>query len=233
MLVADTVLGNVEDDDDWARKYEARPQSEVERVVLDDRERRRARVRTTTDAGTDIGIVVDSDHDLSPGDVLVDDDRMVIVSFEDRDALVVSFEDTDPSTAMLVESAEFGYHVGNRHWDLAVRDAEILVALGADSERKIREITAALPSAARTRREMVDPTLFDGRPGPDAGDDTTDGHSHGPESHTHRRDGHTHGAEEHTHGLDGDAHGSEGHGHAHDHETDDAAGAADETRGSE
>lgn len=211
MLVAETVLGNFEDDAEWASRYDDRPDEEIERVVLDDRDRRRSRVRTTTNAGTDIGIVVEGNRRLQPGDVLVaDDDRFVVVAFEDRPALVIAFEGNNMSTADAVQLASLGYQVGNRHWDLAVRDEEVLVALGTDAEQKVAEVTDALPAGAETRRETVDPTLFDDD-GFGSNTDHTHGagtgdHTHGPES-----GGHTHGSDSdgHTH-----SHGDQG-GHTH------------------
>lgn len=179
MFVAETILGNVESDPELATAYENRPQSEIEHVVLNERERRRSRVRTTTDAGTDIGIVVDSDQTLSPGDVLHNtDDRMIIVTFEDRTALVISFEDDTFETDTLLELTQLGYRVGNRHWDLAVRGDEILIGLGADNERNVREVTDSLPSDVQTRRETVDPTRFDETPG-HGGHSAGTGHGHG------------------------------------------------------
>lgn len=173
MLVVETVLGSVEDDPELAARYEERPADEVETVVLDDRERRRSRVRTATDAGTELGIVVGSGQRLQPGDVLVDDeDRFVVVAFADREALVVSF-DSPGDTAAMAEAVRVGYRVGNRHWDLAVRDDEVLVALGTDADRIVETVTDALPPGTTTRRERVDPALFDDAPA--VGHD----HSHG------------------------------------------------------
>jgi len=157
--------------------------------VLGERERRRSRVRTTTDAGTDIGIVVDGDRTLRPGDVLVDDDeRLVVVEFERREALVVDVAGVDATTDSLCRLAELGHHVGNRHVGLAVRDGEVLVALGTDGERTVEEVRELLPAGAETRRERVDPTLFD-RGG---GSDHTHGHG-GDHAHGHDADGHAHG----------------------------------------
>ncbi|AQL43753.1 hypothetical protein BV210_14025 [Halorientalis sp. IM1011] len=195
MLVSESILGNVDDDADLRRSVESRHDSAVERVVLDERERRRSRIRTTTDAGTEIGIVVEDERGLRPGDVLVDDDeRVVLVEFADREALVVGFAAGD--AAAMARATELGHAVGNRHRDLAVRGDEVLIALDADGERTIEEVTAMLPAGAETRRENVDPTRFDG-----AG---TADHEHG-----HGDDGHDHG-----HGGDGHVHGSESHSHA-------------------
>lgn len=203
MLVVERVLGNVNEDPEWRDEYEARSESDIERVVLDDRDRRRSRIRTMTDDGTDIGIVVEDDHELSPGDVLADGDRLVVVGFEDREALVVSLEQVTTATDTVVAMTELGYQVGNRHWDLAVRDADVLVALGTDAERKVDEVEAALPPGAQTRREMVDPTLFDGRPG--HGGPNTSG------DHTHVHPAPVVDGSGHTHAQDGS------HGHDHDH----------------
>jgi len=232
MLVVERVLGNVNEDPEWAREYEVRSESAVERVVLGDRDRRRSRIRTTTEAGTDVGIVVEDDHDLSPGDVLADGDRLIVVTFEDREALVVSLEGTDAATDTVVAMTELGYQVGNRHWDLAVRDGEVLVALGTDSERKVSEIQAALPPGARTRRELVDPTLFDGSPGHGGADGSGD-HTHVPtaplvdgsaHAHEHGHDDehdHEHGhvdEHDHEHGHDDEHDHEHGHDDEHDHE---------------
>lgn len=203
MLVTESVLGNVDDDADLRRAVETRPTEEVERVVLDERERRRSRVRTTTDAGTEIGVVVEDERGLRPGDVLVNnDERVVFVEFADREALVVAFAGGD--AAAMARAAELGHAVGNRHRDLAVSGGEVLIALDADGDRTVEDIKAMCPPGTETRRERVDPTLFDGV-GPGDHD-----HSHGDEhAHGHDGDGHTHHGD-HTHrsGTQGDAPGS-------------------------
>jgi urease accessory protein len=91
----------------------------------------------------------------------------------------------------MARAAELGHAVGNRHRDLAVGEDEVLIALDADAERTVEEVTAMLPPGTETRRERVDPTLFDG-----AGTAADHAHDHGD----HRHDDH--------------AHGSGGHGHA-------------------
>jgi urease accessory protein len=175
MRVVETVLGNIETDPDLEASYEERPAEEIEEVVLDEQERRRSRFRTATDAGTELGVVVESDRGLRPGDVLVnDEERFIVVAFADREALVVTFEAPEDEAAMAA-AAQLGYRVGNRHLDLAVRDGAVLIALGNDGDRVAETVTAALPSGAETHREYVDPTLFDGTPA----------HGHGESGHTH------------------------------------------------
>jgi urease accessory protein len=197
MLISESVLGNVADDAELRAAVEARPADEVERVVLDERERRRSRIRTTTDAGTEVGVVVEDERGLEPGDVVVnDDERVVLVEFADREALVVAFEGGD--AAAMARAAELGHAIGNRHRDLTVRDGEVLIALDADGDRTAETVEAMVPQGTETRRERVDPTLFDGAGSADHdhGHDSDDGDGH---THDHGSDGHTHGPGTHDH----------------------------------
>ncbi|WP_246986284.1 urease accessory protein UreE [Halorientalis marina] len=201
MLVVDSILGNADDDPDLAARVAERPDDEVERVVLDERDRRRARLRTTTEAGTELGIVAPEDG-LRPGDVLVaDDERAVVVAFADRDALVVDFAGVPGSADALAGAAALGHRLGNRHRDLAVRDGEILVALDADEDQVRETVAEAAPPGATVREETVDPALFDGTDPHSHGDGS--GHAHPHDDHTHSHGGdhtHDHSGEEHTHG---------------------------------
>lgn len=162
MLVARGTLGNVATDEELAAAVERhRERGSLETVSVDRTERRRSRFRTTTDAGTEVGVVVESTDGLSPGDVLlVDDERAIVVAFESMAAVVVDLPD-DPvvSRAGLVE---LGHVVGNKHWELATREGLVYVALGPDGERRRHELEALLPAAADTWTEQVAPELFDG-----------------------------------------------------------------------
>jgi len=115
----DGIIGNVHADDDLAALYAGHQSAgSLERVVIDADDRRRSRFRATTDAGTDVGVVVDKAA-VSAGDVLLaEDERLIVVAFEPRDALVVSLPD---ATAERLEAAvELGHRIGNQHWDLAI-----------------------------------------------------------------------------------------------------------------
>ncbi|MFB6107906.1 MAG: urease accessory protein UreE [Haloplanus sp.] len=197
MLVADSVLGTVEDF----------PDRNVERVRLDDDERKRSRVRTTTDAGTDVGLVL-GDAALDAGDVVyADADRVVAVAFERLDALVVDLTGVEGGPARLASLVELGHVIGNRHRNLAVRDGEVV--LPDEGEGLDAELRPHLPPGATTRRETVDPTLFDESRAADHSHDHGDGHAHGHDEEAHSHDdgdGHTHhGDDDHPPDHTGDA----------------------------
>ena len=183
MLVADTYVGHRDDD----AVAEAVEESDHATVVLSDTERQRSRVRTETTAGRDLGIVVA--RDLADGDVLeAEDSTLVVVELAEIEALVLDFADSDisPATAL-----ELGHAVGNKHWNLAVREQEALFPVTDSKERMEDTVADLLPGGVPTRYEHVPPTTFD--------DDGVD-HTHGNGT-THDDGGHSHN----------------GAGHAHDH----------------
>ena len=85
MKRVDGIIGNLNDDPELAQAVDAHEAAgTLERVVLDNTERRKSRLRVETDVGTDLGILVDQ-PELSAGDVLlVQDDFAVVVEFEAR-----------------------------------------------------------------------------------------------------------------------------------------------------
>ena len=199
MLVADGVRGNVHEDDALHAAYHDHEDAgTLERVVVDRTTRRRSRFRTTTESGTDLGVVVGTSEGLAPGDVLAvdSDERLFVVEFEQEEAVVVELPEGEGDAETLAAAVAFGHLVGNKHWDLAVDGGEVYVRVGADGPRVAEELEAELLDGATLRRERVDPTLFDASPG---------GHEH-----SHGSGGHEHAGHEHSHG---DA----GHGHSHEH----------------
>ncbi|MGQ3413717.1 urease accessory protein UreE [Natrinema sp. LN54] len=191
----DGIVGNVHADDDLAAlRTEYADRDAVERVVIDAENRRRSRFRATTDAGTDVGVVVDKPA-VSAGDVLlVDDDRMIVVAFEPLDAISISLpEATDEALAAAVE---LGHRVGNQHWDLAVEDGTVYVPLEADRHIVERVVEDVVPDT-ELRETTVEADLF--VTDLDNGGDRSGGEP-----------GHTHGADhDHSHGT--------GHEHSHDY----------------
>lgn len=194
MLVADSYLGHREDAD-----VADRLDGDHLTVTVDDTERRRSRVRTTAEDGTDLGIVVS--RELRDGDVLDADGTPVLVSLAPIDALVVDFAGVEGSTATALTALELGHAAGNRHWDLAVEGERAYLPLAEKRERMDDEIRPHLPDGATVGTDKVSPALFDSGDG---------GHAH---SHV---GGHSHdGGHAHSHGDSGHTHGSGGHSHTH------------------
>ena len=219
MKRVDGVVGNVERDPELAAEIDAHEQAgTLETVVLDDTERKRSRLRVTTDAGTDLGVLVDQ-PELVAGDVLLcNDDRAAIVAFEEREAFVIEFPAAE---AAVSTGVELGHRIGNQHWDVAVEDDTIYIPVEADRAIIEDVLNPYIPARATTRYETVDADRF--IEGGD--DDTTAGghgvdhdHTHGDDAHDHGDNAHEHGGESHHHGDESDDHGGDEHSHTHDHE---------------
>ena len=196
MLVADSYVGHSDDAAVADRLADADPVT----VVLDDTDRRRSRVRTETTAGEDVGIVVA--RDLADGDVLAaENGTLVLVELAAVDALVLDVAGADVSVAAALE---LGHALGNRHWNLALRDGEALFPVPDTRKRMAATVSELLPDGVETRFEAVSPTTFD-----DA--DDSPGHGH-PHSHDGASHDHSHGGDGHSHSHDGDGHHTHAHG---------------------
>ena len=182
MLVADSHLGH-RDEPELADRLDG---AAALRVTVDDTERRRSRVRTTADDGTDLGIVVA--RELRDGDVLAAGDTLVVVSLAQVTALVVDFSESEESTDAVTAAVELGHAVGNRHWDLTIEGERAYLPLAENRGRMDAEIRPHLPEGATMTEEAVSPALFDEGDGRHSHSDSVS-HSHSghtdDESHAH------------------------------------------------
>jgi urease accessory protein len=197
----DGVVGNVHADDELAAlRDDHAADGTLERIVIDADDRRRSRFRATTDAGTDVGVVLDRPA-VSVGDVLlVDDERMVLVAFEPRDALAVELP--DPTADVTEAAVELGHRIGNQHWDLAVEDGVVYVPLEADRHIVERVVADVVPGS-EVRETTVEADLFVTElEGKSAEHDYPHGHGHESDH-------------DHPHGHDHDH--DHAHGHRHEH----------------
>jgi urease accessory protein len=179
MRVADTYLGHRSDEAVAARLA----REGFETISVDEAERRRSRFRTRTGAGTDLGVTVS--RELTVGDVLGAGNLLVVVDLEPVEAMVIDLEDAEDS---LTGAVALGHAVGNRHWDMAIRDDAVLFPATESRERMESTVETHLPAGATVAYEEVSPATFDG-----------DGPGHGP-GHTHSHD-HSHS---HDHEVSGD-----------------------------
>ena len=202
MIRVDGVVGSTDDPDlaDEIAAHEER--GTLETVTLDSADRRKSRLRVATDAGTDLGVLVDK-PELAAGDVLVcDDDRAVVVAFESREAFVIELPQSTPAATV-----ELGHRIGNQHWDIAVEGRTVYVPVEADRAIIQDVLGPYLPAGTETRYETVDADRFVDD------ESTTADHGHGSDhehSHDHDSDhGHSHDdGSDHSHPHDG--------GHSHD-----------------
>jgi urease accessory protein len=148
--------------------------------------------------------------ELTAGDVLLcDEERAVVVTFEQREAFVITFHGADTAVSTAIE---LGHRIGNQHWDITVDRGTIYIPVDADRAIIEEVLGPYIPDGATTRYDVVDAERFVDGSEPDTG------HSHsnydGSHDHSHEHDDHDHNHEhddsDHTHG----------HEHDHDHSSD-------------
>ena len=190
MIRVDGVVGSA-DDPDLADEIEAHEAAgTLETVTLDSADRRKSRLRVTTDAGTDLGVLVDK-PELAAGDVLVcDDDRAVVVAFESREAFVIEL----PASATPAAMVELGHRIGNQHWDIAVEERTVYIPVEADKAIIEDVLGPYLLDGTETWYETVDADRFVEEGSTDHGHGADHDHGHGSDhSHDHESDhGHSH-----------------------------------------
>ncbi len=216
MKRVDGIVGNINSDPALASAIADHEQADtLETVVLDETERKRSRIRVTTDVGTDLGVLVDR-PELTPGDILIlNNSRAVVVAFEPREAFVIDF-----STSQLAVSTaiNLGHRIGNQHWDIAIDNELVYIPVEADHAIIEEVLEAYIPADATTYYETVDAERFLN----DNNKMNTTEHS-SVDNHTqtdHDETAHYHGRG-HGHGHDDDHDHAHNHNHEHTHEQTD------------
>ena len=194
MQIIESIKGNIHDDPELASTYEQHQEAgTVDYAVIDPDDRVKSRLRVTTAAGIDLGIVPGS-RELQDGDVLLhEDSRMIILQFAEEEAFVIDL----PEAISTDTAIKLGHRIGNQHWDLAVEGNAVYFPMEADRAIIEDVLAEVIPTAAETRTTTVDPSTFI--------DTTTANHEHTDDTHNH-----SHNTSDHHHKHD--------HDHTKDHD---------------
>lgn len=112
-MVTEKILGNLESFTINSR--------EVEKVYLEWFELEKKRIKTTTDKGEEIGILIPSDSRLKNHDVVYADDKRIIAVEQLPCDLTTVHVDT------MQEMGRLCFELGNRHLSLAIADNSVSV----------------------------------------------------------------------------------------------------------
>jgi urease accessory protein len=145
MLRLTQVLGSVADADLSERLHLLGHAGHVETILLQRSDAQRHRLRTVTDRGTDVAIVLDRHESLSDGAVLyLTEDRAIVVRMTEE--VWLSFVPIDAAAAL-----ELGYTAGNLHWRVRFVDGLLQVACEGPEERYLDRLRPLL-SSGRIRK---------------------------------------------------------------------------------
>ncbi|MDY7081367.1 MAG: hypothetical protein SXQ77_02920, partial [Halobacteria archaeon] len=132
-------------------------QGAVEKVFLKPDDSTKSRIRTRTDAGTEIGIAVSDE--LSPGDIVYrDDEKTVVVEFEQVEMMVI---ESGSDNGNFLAGLRLGHVLGNQHLEMEVDDDDNLsrIRLPVSRERgrtMERNIRPHIPDGAEIRYTEAD-----------------------------------------------------------------------------
>jgi urease accessory protein len=169
-------------------RSDARPATEA--LTLPFELRRRARLRTRLDSGSEVGLLLERGLSLQHGDRLATRDGALVVEVRAKPELLSTVQTSDRH--LLTRAA---YHLGNRHVPLQILPGE----LAYQHDHVLDGLMAELGLAVTVLERPFEP---------EPGGYSAGGHRHSHDDHDH---GHSH---DHDHGHSHD----HDHGHSHDHE---------------
>jgi urease accessory protein len=149
MLRLTQILGSVADTDLSERLHLLRHAGHVETILLQRSDAQRHRLRTVTDRGTDVAIVLDRHASLSDGAVLyLTEERAIVVRMAEE--AWFSFIPIDAAAAL-----ELGYAAGNLHWRVRFADGILQVAHEGPEDQYLDRLRPLL-SSGRIRKVTDD-----------------------------------------------------------------------------
>lgn len=139
-FIVRSVVGNIHKSMALSREYRKRKSAgKSETISLSRSDMQRVRLRRKTDAGSDVGIIMQPEATLKDGDVLVSTKtKFIVVRQLSEKVLSVKVRDRGPVSTVEV-SALVGHAIGNRHRPIAVSGGTIAFPIMADSELKLFE----------------------------------------------------------------------------------------------
>jgi len=160
LISVTTVLGNVRRDEKLREAHQALCQKgQCEKITVSRLESRRARMRKTTDKGTDVGITLEPGSILRNGDVVFhSNEKMITVELEPENVAVLTFKREDATDSELFEVAvKIGHALGNLHRPIKVEGEKVFLPIQADSEIELLNKTFAhiLDHLTITKDKMV------------------------------------------------------------------------------
>ena len=130
VLKVTLVAGNIFDDPQLEKKFQSlSKEGACEMLKVTRSELEKNRLRKNTDKGSDVGILLDNGKKLRHGDVLVSDDKFILVEQLPEKVIAVKLNSTKPELQTLL-----GHIIGNRHRPISLDDGYVLFPIQADSE---------------------------------------------------------------------------------------------------
>src|SRR5215469_3543810 len=136
MIIIDSVIGNINNDKKFKEKYdEMSSKNCCERIKISRLESQRARMRKSSDRGTDLALILPPGIGLKHGDVIIlTDNKMVIVEIEPENVLMIEIKENIHEDDVLEVPVRVGHTIGNLHLPIKIERHKIFFPIQADTE---------------------------------------------------------------------------------------------------
>ena len=131
MLTVTSISGNIFHD----KAYESLKDGNFERLKVSRSDLEKSRIRRQTDKGTDVGLSLVSGNILHHGDVLSNDEKIIVV--EQLPEKVISVRLKNNKTSQVDLLVLIGHIIGNRHRPISIKNDVISFPIQADSELEV------------------------------------------------------------------------------------------------
>lgn len=132
---------------------------QCEKIIISRLESQRARMRKTTDGGTDVGLTLEPGTILRNGDILYHTkDKMIVVELEPENVAILAFRQGSVANDELFEIAvKVGHALGNLHRPIKVHGKSVIMPIQADSEIELlnKVLAPLLDHLTITQAKMI------------------------------------------------------------------------------
>jgi urease accessory protein len=107
----------------------------LEKIEITRLESDRARMRKTTDKGTDLALVIDAGSHINDGDVvLLTEQKMIIAKRVSENVATISLKDNISTDQLFKTAIKLGHTIGNMHRPIKITNGKISFPIQEQSE---------------------------------------------------------------------------------------------------
>jgi urease accessory protein len=136
MITVYSVIGNINKDKILKKKYDDMCSKNCcERIKISRLESQRARMRKSSDQGTDLAMILPPGIRLKHGDVMIlTDNNMVVVEIEPENVLMIEIKENIHDEDVVEVPLRVGHTIGNLHRPIKLERHKIYFPIQADTE---------------------------------------------------------------------------------------------------
>lgn len=136
MITVNSVIGNINKEKQLKEKYDEMCNKNCcERIKISRFESQRARMRKSSDRGTDLALTLPPGIRLKHGDVIIlTDKKMIIVEIEPENVIMIEIKENIHEDDVVEVPLRVGHTIGNLHRPIMIKRHKIYFPIQADTD---------------------------------------------------------------------------------------------------